>query len=64
MRQLNVALFDHRVLERRINPFVSEELLQLLNGHSFVYCPCGKCSAELVRMHFFYIKPLANLTDS
>ena len=51
MSNLYVALFNHCVLQGRIYSPVPQELLQLLDGHTFVNCYCCQSSSEFMRVH-------------
>ena len=51
MGNLNIALLYHCILQGRIYLSMSQELLELLNGHSFIYCHGCKCTPELVRVY-------------
>lgn len=51
MRQLHILLLDHGVVHGGINFLVTEELLHLLDRHSFAYHRSCQYSSELMRMH-------------
>ena len=52
MGELHVVLIDHRVCHSCLDLAVSEKLLHLFDRHAFVYRPCCKRAAELVRVDF------------
>ena len=47
-----VVLTDHGVLEGGVDLGMSEEMLNLLNGHSLINCLGGEGTAEFVGVHF------------
>ena len=54
MGNLYIVLADHGVLHCGVNFGMSEELLHLFDGHSFIDGAGSKRSSELMRVHFGY----------
>ena len=50
MGLFDIVLIDNRILHGRINLRMTENLLNLLNGHAFVNGSGGHRAAELMRM--------------
>ncbi len=51
MRQFDVILVHHSVLQGGIEALVAEQMLHLLDRHTFVNSHGGQCTAELVRVY-------------
>ena len=64
MCQLYITLLDHCILERCINTFMPEQLLKLLNWHTFIDCLSSQCSPEFMWMDLCYIQLSTNKTYS
>ena len=64
MRQFHVVLIDHGIVHGGVDFDVTEELLDLLDGHSFVDGHGGQCPAELVGMHPRHFGLFANLAQA
>ena len=62
MRELHIVLAHHCILHRGVNFGVSKKLLYLLNRHSFVYCPCCKCSAKFMGVYLIDPQHFAELS--
>ena len=60
----DVGDVDHRVLHRRVDLRVAEELLHLLDRHSLVDGARGEGAAELVRMDLRDVEPAAERAEA
>ena len=56
---LNIGLVDHRVLEGGVKTLMTEQMLNLLDGHTFVNGHCCQCPSELMWMHLGHIQVLS-----
>ena len=61
VRIFDVCLIDHRVVHGGVYFYMTEQALDLLNGHAFINRTGGKRPAEFVRMHLLHIRFAANL---
>ena len=64
MRQFHVVLVDHGIMHGGVDFDVTEELLDLLDGHAFVDGHGGQCPAELVGMYPWHLGFFANLAQA
>ena len=64
VRNLHIILIDHRILHGSVDFSVSQELLNLLDGHTFVYRTCCQRPSELMRMNFRNSQPPAKLAQT
>ena len=53
---LHIGLVDHRVLEGGVKTLMTEQVLHLLDGHTFVDSHCRQCPSELMWMHLGHIQ--------
>ncbi len=40
MRQFNIILINHCILQRRIETLMTKQVLDLLYRHALIYCHC------------------------
>ena len=51
VRHLNIGLVDHGVLESGVKTLMTEQVLDLLDGHTLINGHCRQCPSELVWVH-------------
>ena len=56
VRHLDIGLVDHRVLEGGVKTLMTEQMLYLLDGHTFIDGHCRQCPAKFVWMHLCHIQ--------
>lgn len=49
--QLDIVLINHSILHCGVDFAMTKQFLHLFNGHSLVYCSCGKSTPEFVRVN-------------
>jgi len=52
MRIFYIRLIDHGVVHGCVNFDMAKQVLNLFDGHAFIYGTCRQCSSEFMRMDF------------